>query len=71
MKGRCARGYAAIGALRFGLNAKYVLLLATDPARAAGAVASHGGPLDALVARRLAVVAHALAGLDAARASLG
>ena len=43
-------GYAAIGALRFGLNANYVLLLATDPARGAHAVASHGGPLSTLVA---------------------
>jgi len=63
-------GYAAIGALRFGLNANYVLLLATDPARGAHAAANHGGPLSALVARRLAVVTHALAGMDAARALL-
>jgi len=63
-------GYAAIGALRFGLNANYVLLLATDPARGAHAVANHGGPLSALVVRRLAVVTHALAGMDAARALL-
>ncbi len=60
-------GYAAIGALRFGLIARYVLLLATDPARGTHAVASHGGPLSALVARRIAVVTHALEGMDAAR----
>jgi len=63
-------GYAAIGALRFGLNAKFVHLLATDPARGAHAVASHGEPLAVLVARRIAVVTHALEGLDAARVLL-
>lgn len=69
-EGAIRAGYAALGALRFGLLADNVRLLATDPARGAVAVASHGGPLDALVARRLAVVAHALEGLDAARALL-
>jgi len=63
-------GYAAIGALRFGLLTNNVRLLATDPACGAGVVASHGGPLSALVARRLAVVTQALAGMDAARALL-
>jgi hypothetical protein len=63
-------GYAALGALRFGLLSNTVRLLATDPARGAHAVASHGGPLPALVARRLAVVVHALEGADAARALL-
>lgn len=70
-EGAVRAGFAAIGALRFGLNANYVRLLATDPARGATVVAHHGGPLATLVARRLAVVTHALAGLDAAQALLG
>jgi len=64
-------GYAAIGALRFGLLANNVCLLARDLARAADAVASHGGPLELLVTRRLVLVTGALAELGAARALLG
>jgi hypothetical protein len=66
-EGAVRAGFAALGALRFGTLANNVRLLATDPARGATTVANHGGPLSALVAWRLAVVMHALAGLDAAR----